>query len=59
MARKNRKKTSARTWLVVVVGTLALFLAAAGEGASSIVATLVAGVVVVWLVYGVIFRRRR
>jgi len=59
MARKNRKKTGARTWLVVVVGALVLFLAAAGESASSIVAGLVAGVVVVWLVYGVIFRRRR
>ena len=29
------------------------------EGGGSIVATLVAGVVVVWLVFGVIFRRRR
>ena len=53
------RKTNARTWLIVVVGVLVLFLAAAGEGASSIVATLVAGLVVVWLVYGVIFRRRR
>jgi hypothetical protein len=52
-------KMKASTWLIVVLGVLVLFLAATGEGGSSIVATLVAGVVVVWLVFGVIFRRRR
>ena len=57
MARKRKSERS--TWLVVVLGVLVLLLAATGEGAGSIVATLVAGIVVVWLVFGVIFRRRR
>ena len=47
-----------KTGKSVVTANKAL-LAAGGEGAASIVATLVAGLVVVWLVYGVIFRRRR
>ena len=55
MARKI--KTSA--WLIVVLAVLVLLLAATGEGGGSIVATLVDGLVVVWLVFGVIFRRRR
>ena len=52
-------KMRASTWLIVVVGVLALFLAATGESGRSVVATLVAGLVVVWLVFRVIFRRRR
>ena len=47
------------TWLIGVLAVLVILLAATGEGAGSIVATLVAGIVVVWLVFGVIFRRRR
>ena len=53
------KKVKTSTWLIVVLGVLVLLLAATGERGGSIVATLVAGLVVVWLVFGVIFRRRR
>jgi hypothetical protein len=46
-------------WLLLFLVVLVVLLASTGEGAGSIVATLVAGVVVLWLVFGVIFRRRR
>jgi hypothetical protein len=52
-------KTRASTWLIGVLAVLVILLAATGEGGGSIVATLVAGLVVLWLVFGVIFRRRR
>jgi hypothetical protein len=52
-------KTKTSTWLIAVLAVLVILLAATGEGAGSIVATLVAGIVGVWLVFGVIFRRRR
>jgi hypothetical protein len=54
MRRGNRSAV-----LVFVLAVLVLLLAVNGEGAGSIVATLIAGIVVVWLVFGVIFRRRR
>ena len=53
------RRTKTSTWLIAVLAVLVILLAATGEGAGSIVATLVAGIVVVWLVFGVIFRRRR
>ena len=53
------RKTKTSTWLIVVLAVLVLLLAATGESGGSIEATLVDGVVVVWLVIGVIFRRRR
>jgi hypothetical protein len=46
-------------WLLLALVVLVLLLALNGEGAGDIVATVVAGIVVVWLVFGVIFRRRR
>jgi hypothetical protein len=52
-------KTKRSTWLLAILVVLVVLLASTGEGAGSIVATLVAGMVVVWLVFGVIFRRRR
>jgi hypothetical protein len=52
-------KTKRSTWLLAILVVLVVLLASTGEGAGSIVATLVAGIVVVWLVFGVIFRRRR
>jgi hypothetical protein len=52
-------RTRTSTWLLIALAILVILLAASGEGAGSIVATLVAGIVVVWLVFGVIFRRRR
>ena len=55
MAARTRRST----WLLVILAVLVVLLASTGEGAGSIVATLVAGIVVVWLVFGVIFRRRR
>jgi hypothetical protein len=55
MAGKARRST----WLLVALAVLVALLASTGEGGGSIVATLVAGIVVVWLVFGVIFRRRR
>jgi hypothetical protein len=54
MARGNRSAV-----LVFVLAVLVLLLAVNGEGAGSIVATLIAAVVVLWMVFGVIFRRRR
>jgi hypothetical protein len=52
-------RTRTSTWLLVGLAILVILLVASGEGGGSIVATLVAGIVVVWLVFGVIFRRRR
>jgi hypothetical protein len=52
-------RTKRSTWLLAILVVLVVLLASTGEGAGSIVATLVAGIVVVWLVFGVIFRRRR
>jgi hypothetical protein len=54
-----RGRAPLSTWLLVVLALLVILLAASGEGAGSIVATLVAGIVVVWLAFGVIFKRRR
>ena len=56
MAGRTRNRS---TWLLLALVVFVALLAATGEGGGSIVATLVAGIVVVWLVFGVIFRRRR
>ena len=56
MAARRMKRSNL---LLLVLAVLVVLLAASGQGAGDIIATLVAGIVVVWLVFGVIFRRRR
>ena len=54
----DRLSGRARLLLLGLV-LLGVLLAATGEGGGSIAVTLFVAVVVVWMVFGVLFRRRR
>ncbi len=47
------------TWLIVGLLLLVVLLAGTGESGGSIAVTLFAGAVVVWMVFSVLFGRRR
>lgn len=56
MAGRTRNRS---TWLILGLLVLVVLLASTGEAGGSIAVTLFAGAVVVWMVFSVLFGRRR